>query len=73
MIFIKLLLSSGRGKEFVTKWLKDKLYLKFGARVELKINDISAVEEDGKIHLKLDIDADCPSDDFYTMLEKLAK
>lgn len=73
MIFIKMLLSSGRGREFVTKWLKDKLYLKFGARVDLKINNISLVEDDGKVHLKLDIDADCISDDFYDTLEKIAK
>lgn len=73
MILLKLLLSEGRGKSFVTKWIKDKLYLKFGARPNLEISDISLAEKDGKIYLKLNIEADCTSDEFYDILEKFAK
>lgn len=73
MIFLKLMLSAGRGKTFITNWVKDKLYLKFGARADVTINDISVEERDGKVYLKLNIDADCSSEDFYDILEKLAK
>ena len=73
MIFLKLMLSAGRGKSFITNWIKDKLYLKFGARADITINDISLEEKDGKVYLKLNIDADCTSDDFYDILEKIAK
>lgn len=73
MIFLKLLLSSGRGNAFVNKWLKDKLYLKFGMRPNIDIKNVSIEEKEGRIHLKLDLDADCSSDEFYTMLEKIAK
>lgn len=73
MIFLKLMLSTGRGKAFVTKWIKDKLYLKFGARVDVEINDISLEEKGDRVYLKLNIEADCSSDEFYDILEKLAK
>ena len=73
MIFLKLMLSAGRGKSFITNWIKDKLYLKFGARADITINDISLEEKDGKVYLKLNIDADCTSDEFYDILEKIAK
>ena len=73
MIFLKLMLSAGRGKTFITNWVKDKLYLKFGARADVTINDISVEERDGKVYLKLNIDANCTSDEFYDILEKIAK
>lgn len=73
MIFLKLLTSSGRGKDFLKKWIQDKLYLKFGIRSDVKINNIHLVEEEGKIQLVLDINAECSSDDFYDVLEKIAK
>ena len=73
MILLKLMLSNGRGKAFVSKWIKDKLYLKFGARADIKLNDISLIEEDGKVQFRLNIEADCTSDEFYDILEKLAK
>lgn len=65
-------------KEFImtniySKYVKDAIYLKTGFHVDLNLNEVEIIDENGRTKLHADFDLATNSEEFYKLLDKLAK
>lgn len=60
-------------KGIIGKWLASKLYLKTGYNADISILAVELNEKDERVTAHLEIDLTMTSNEFYRMLEELAK
>ncbi len=51
-------------RTMISKLIKMALYKKFGCKIDIQINELSAVSIDGKTHVHLNVDGDIDSNEF---------
>lgn len=58
-------------RTYVANLIKKVIQEKLGYEVTVDLNDISIVEEDGKMRASVNIDLETPTEDFYEIVEML--
>lgn len=58
-------------RTYVANLIKKVIQDKLGYDVTVDLNDISIVEEDGKMRASVNIDLETPTEDFYEIIEML--
>lgn len=68
---LKLKLSTKFMRGIVTKLISKAIYKKYGYDIDILLNEIEIKNEDGKVHLHMNVDAEVNNDDFKKMIKSI--
>ncbi len=68
MFVLNLVTKSMKG--VLSKLFRGALKKKFGCDMDIQINSIKATNENGKIRLKADVEAETTTDEFFKLIKK---
>lgn len=68
---LKLKLSSNFMRGIVTKIISKAIYKKYGYKVDIQLNDIVIRNEEGKVHLHADLDAEVKGEEFVHIVKSI--
>lgn len=68
---LKLSLSNGFMKGVVTKILSKMIYKKLGYKIDIQLNDIKIVSDDGAVHVHADIDGHIDKEEFMKIIKSV--
>lgn len=70
---LKLKLSTKFMRGIVTNLISKVIYKKFGYHVDIELNEIELRNEDGKVHIHLNVDAEVNNDDFKKIIKSIGQ
>lgn len=68
---LKLKLSTKFMRGIVTKLISKAIYKKYGYDIDILLNEIEINNEDGKVHLHVNVDAEVNNDDFKKIIKSI--
>lgn len=68
---LKLKLSTKFMRGIVTKLISKAIYKKYGYDIDILLNEIEIKNEDGKVHLHMNVDAEVNNDDFKKIIKSI--
>jgi hypothetical protein len=71
MDVLKLKLSTKFMRNVVASLISKALYKKLGYNIDILLNEIEVKNEDGKVHLHIDADAEVESGEFIKILKSI--
>jgi hypothetical protein len=71
MDILKLKLSTKFMRSIVANLISKSLYKKMGYNIDILLNEIEVKNEDGKIHLHIDADAEVDNSEFVKILKSI--
>lgn len=70
---LKLKLSTKFMRGIVTNLISKAIYKKFGYHVDIELNEIELRNEDGKVRIHLNVDAEVNNDDFKKIIKSIGQ
>lgn len=71
MDILKLKLSTSFMRNVVANLISKALFKKYGYNIDILLNEIEVKNEDGKLHLHVDVDAEVNSNEFVSILKSI--
>ena len=71
MAELKLKLSTKFMRGIVTKLISKAIYKKYGYDIDILLNEIEIKNEDGKVHLHMNVDVEVNNDDFKKIIKSI--
>lgn len=68
---LKLKLSTKFMRGIVTKLISKAIYKKYGYDIDILLNEIEIKNEDGKVHLHMNVDAEVNNDGFKKIIKSI--